>query len=84
MSENASFINSDKIIREDKSYCVSDKWCFDHTGLASIREYDKNINNCCTCLDFCTWCFEFRTQKNSILCKKDTNCYLCCCSIYFE
>ena len=49
MSENASFINSDKIIREDKSYCVSDKWCFDHTGLASIREYDKNIINCCTC-----------------------------------
>jgi hypothetical protein len=44
----------------------------------------KNINNCCTCLDFCTWCFEFRAQKISILCKKETSCYLCCCSIYFE
>jgi hypothetical protein len=66
------------------SYFISDKWCFEHTGLASIREYDKNINNCCICLDCCTWCFEFRTQKKSLLCKKETNCYLCCCSIYFE
>ena len=33
------------------SYFISDKWCFEHTGLASIREYDKNINNCCICLE---------------------------------
>jgi len=73
--------NSDKILltpSEDKyliGCCISEKWCFDHTGIASIREYDKNINNCCICL-------EFRRQK-MLICSKQTNCYLCCCVIYF-
>ena len=80
--------NSDKLLltpSEDKYMlccCISEKWCFNHTGIASIREYDKNINNCCICLDCCTWCLEFRRQKMSI-CSKQTNCYLCCCAIYF-
>ena len=81
--------NSDKLMlrpSEDKYFinccCISEKWCFDHMGIASIREYDKNINHYCICLDCCTWCLEFRIKKMSI-CKKETNCYLCCCSIYF-
>lgn len=80
--------NSDKILlrpSEDKymiSCCISEKWCFDHTGLSAIKEYDKNTNNCCTCLDCCTWCLEFHTKKYSI-CKNETICYLCCLSIYF-
>lgn len=81
--------NSDKIMLkppEDKYIlsccCITEKWCFEHTGLAIIKEYDKNVNNCCKCLDCCTWCLEFRAKKYSI-CTKQTNCYLCCCSIYF-
>ena len=80
--------NSDKFLltpSENKylfGCCISEKWCFEHTGIASIRIYDENTNNCCICLDCCTWCLEFRTKKLSI-CKKQTNCYLCCCSIYF-
>ena len=80
--------NSDKLLltpSQDKymlGCCISEKWCFNHTGIASIREYDKNINNYCICLDCCTWCLEFRRQKMSI-CSKQTNCYLCCCIIYF-
>lgn len=62
--------------------CLSEKWCFQHTGLASIKRYDNNTNNCCICLDYCTWCLEFRTRKYSI-CERETTCYLCCCSIYF-
>jgi hypothetical protein len=80
--------NSDKILlssSEDKYIlccCISEKWCFEHTGVAIIKEYDQEVNNCFTCLDCCTWCLEFHTTKSSI-CKKQTNCYLCCCSIYF-
>lgn len=89
MNENESnaFRNSDKIIltpSENKyliGCCITEKWCFNHMGIASIRSYDKNINNCCTCLDCCTWCLEFQTKKCS--CKNQTICYLCCCSIYF-
>ena len=62
--------------------CVTEKWCFQHTGLAGIKGYDDNLNNCCTCLDCCTWCLEFRTNKYSI-CQRQTAFYLCCCSIYF-
>ena len=43
--------NSNKIMlipSEEKYFttccCISEKWCFNHTGVASIREYDKNIN----------------------------------------
>jgi len=62
--------------------CVTDKWYFDHTGLATIKEYDSTVNNCCISLDCCTWCLEFRIRKCSI-CEKPCICYLCCCSIYF-
>jgi len=62
--------------------CITEKWCFEHTGIAGIKEYNDNVSNCCTCLDCCTWCLEFRTRKYSI-CEKQTACYLCCCSIYF-
>ena len=62
--------------------CVTDKWYFDHTGLASIKEYDNTVNNCCVWLDCCTWCLEFRITKSSV-CEKPVICYLCCCSIYF-
>jgi hypothetical protein len=65
-----------------KCCCISEKWCFNHIGIATISEYDESINNYCTCLDCCTWCLEFRFEKMST-CKKETNCYLCCCVIYF-
>lgn len=81
--------NSDKIKlnlpSKDKHLiccCISDKWFFEHTGIASISIYDENTNNCCICLDCCTWCLEFHSQKYTI-CKNKTICYLCCCSIYF-
>ena len=84
--------NSDKImltkdmLTKDKysisCCCISEKWWFDHTGLPSIKTYDKNTNNCCICLDCCTWCLEFQIKRYSI-CVKPTNIYLCCCSIYF-
>jgi len=82
--ENSSGLIS---IPSEKKYimsycCITEKWCFQHTGVAAIREYDKNINNCCICLDCCTWCLEFQTNKYSI-CKNQSICYLCCCSIYF-
>ncbi len=85
-----TFTNSDEDLSskssEDKytlSYCcITDKWYFEHTGLAGIKEYDDSVNNCCVCLDCCTWCLEFRTNKTCI-CKKQTICYLCCCSFYF-
>ena len=62
--------------------CISEKWCFDHTSISVRNEYNKNDNNCCVCLDYCTWCLEFRNKKMS-LCSKNMNCYLCCCVIYF-
>lgn len=71
--------------REDKTMvccCISKKWLFEHSGFPGIKNYDKNKNNCCICLDCCTWCLEFRLSKQ-FNCIKDTNCYLCCCSIYF-
>ena len=62
--------------------CISYKWCFDHSGIAITKQYSDNEYNCCTCLDCCTWCLECQTKKCSI-CIKQTNLYLCCCSIYF-
>jgi hypothetical protein len=62
--------------------CVTDKWCFEHSGIAIPKQYSETEFNCCTCLDCCTWCLEVKIQKYSI-CVKQTNCYLCCCSIYF-
>ena len=59
---------------------VSNKWCFEHTEIAAFNEYNPDDNNCCTCLDCCSWCLVFRFKKS---CNKKTNCYLCCCSIYF-
>jgi len=61
--------------------CLSEKWCFEHTTPAIIKDYDENMNNYCICLDYCTWCLEFKLNKKC--CIKDTNCYLCCCTIYF-
>jgi hypothetical protein len=62
--------------------CVTEKWCFEHSGIAVFKEYDEDINNCCKCLDCCTWCLEFNLKKPCNLIK-DTNCYLCCLTIYF-
>jgi hypothetical protein len=62
--------------------CISEQWCFEHSGIAGFKNYDENKNHCCLCLDCCTWCLEFKIKKplNII---KDTNCYICCFSIYF-
>ncbi len=71
--------------REDKSMiccCISNKWLFEHSGIAGFTTYDENKNNCCTCLDCCTWCLEFKLRK-PINYMKDTNCYICCFAIYF-
>ena len=78
--------NSGKIqlIQPKEKYiccCINELWCFEHSGLAGIKQYNTESNNCCLCLDCCTWCLEFRFKKS--FCKKQTNCYLCCCSIYF-
>lgn len=62
--------------------CVTNKWYFNHIGLASMKEYDNTVNNYCVCLDCCTWCLEFQTRKYAV-CEKPIICYLCCCSIYF-
>jgi hypothetical protein len=62
--------------------CISDKWCFEHSGIAGFKQYDEHKNNCCTCLDCCTWCLEFKFKK-PMNCIKDTNCYICCFTIYF-
>ncbi len=62
--------------------CISNKWYFEHTGLASMKEYDNTANNYCICLDCCTWCLEFKMRICSEG-KKPIICYLCCCSIYF-
>jgi hypothetical protein len=83
------FTNCNKLISnssEDKytlsCCCITNKWYFQHTGLAAIKNYDNTANNYCVCLDCCTWCLEFRTRKYSV-CEKPIICYLCCCSIYF-
>jgi len=66
----------------DCCFCLNEKWCFNHVNINGFKQYDKNTNNCCTCLDCCTWCLEFKFQ-NTQLCVKPTNIYLCCCVIYF-
>ena len=63
--------------------CISDKWLFEHSGIAWFKMYDETENNYFLCLDCCTWCLEFRCNKWSI-CEKGMNCYLCCCVLYFE
>ena len=82
-------INSEKkiIIPSENKYtlgccCITNKWCFQHTGLTALKEYDNTVNNYCICLDCCTWCLEFNINKKS-MCKNETNCYICCCVIYF-
>ncbi len=65
-----------------KCCCINETWCFEHSGIAGFKHYDKNKNNCCTCLDCCTWCFEFKLKK-PMICMKDTNCFICCFVIYF-
>ena len=63
--------------------CISQKWCFEHSGIAGFKYYDENKNNCCTCLDCCSWCLEFRFKKMPIF-SKEMSCYMCCCAIYFD
>ena len=81
-------VNSDSIIfikpakKKMKCCCINEMWCFEHSGIAGFKHYDKNKNNCCTCLDCCTWCFEFKLKK-PMICMKDTNCFICCFVIYF-
>jgi hypothetical protein len=79
-SENFGFTK----VRNKKKICccISETWCFKHSGIPGFKEYDENKNNCCTYLDCCTWCLEFNLSKK-ITCFKETNCYLCCCAIYF-
>jgi len=62
--------------------CITEKWCFEHSGIAVFTEYDETKNNCCKCLDCCTWCLELN-YKNPFNYVKDTHCYLCCLSINF-
>ena len=62
--------------------CITDHWCFEHSGIAGFNNYDEDKNNCCTCLDCCTWCLEFKYKK-PLKCIRDTNCYICCFAIYF-
>jgi hypothetical protein len=83
-------INSEKkiITQSENKYtlcccCITNKWCFQHTGLTAVKDYDNTANNYCICLDCCTWCLEFRTRKYDI-CEKPIICYLCCCSIYLK
>ena len=59
--------------------CISEKWSFEHSGIATFKQYDEN--SCCTCLDCCSWCLEFRCKK--ICCFKNKICYVGCCTIYF-
>lgn len=81
--------NSDKIVLVSTNnnnysicFCVTEKWCVNHTGFSGFKNYNKNENNCCICLDCCSWCLEFHIKKPG-LCKNSTNCYLCCFAIYF-
>ncbi len=79
--------NSDSIVfikpnKKKICCCVTEKWCFEHSGIAGFTSYDENKNNCCTCLDCCTWCLEFKLRKPTNY-MKDTNCYICCFAIYF-
>jgi hypothetical protein len=70
--------------QEKKIMCcfISEKWCFEHSGIAGLNQYDESKNNFCKCLDCCTWCLEFNLKKPCISIK-DTNCYFCCLTIYF-
>jgi hypothetical protein len=67
-------------------WCCSDDallWCFFNSSPASIYTiYKDSDKKCCTCLDCCSWCFEFRVNKNCCI-REDTICFLCCCSIVF-
>ncbi len=63
--------------------CISEKWCFEHSGIPAFNYYDQNINNICLYLDCCSWCLEFKLSKKKYCNDKDTICYLCFCSIYF-
>lgn len=79
---NKNNINIDDYNETNLCCCINEVWCFNHTGISALRGYDTNINNYCTCLDCCSWCLVFNCRKTSI-CEKETNCYICCCTIYF-
>jgi len=81
--------NSDGILRQPSEHkyifcccCITEKWCFEHSGIAGFKEYDDTKNNCCKCLDCCTWCLELNYKK-PFCCIKETYCYLCCLTINF-
>jgi hypothetical protein len=63
--------------------CFTYKWCFKHQGLSAYKIYDVDDCLCFRCLDWCTWCLEFKQKKNG-LCKYKTICFICCCSITFQ
>jgi len=76
-------VNSDSIIfikstKKKMCCCITEQWCFEHSGIASFANYDEN--SCCTCLDCCSWCLEFRCKK--ICCFKNKIFYVGCCTIY--
>ena len=79
--------NSNSILpqpSEDKYIlcCITEKWCFEHSGIAVFKEYDETKKHCCKSLDCCTWCLELN-YKTSFCCIKETYCYLCCLTINF-
>ncbi len=83
LSSETISLNSSRENRLSSSCFNSEKWCFEHSGIAGFKYYDETKNNCCICLDCCTWCLEFRCKKLPI-CSKEMNCYICCCAFYFD
>jgi hypothetical protein len=83
---NKTFSNEHQIsISEQKTICccINDIWCFKHQGLSAYKIYDDNDCLCFKCLDCCTWCLEFKQNRNC-LCKDKTICFMCCFSITFD
>ena len=88
MSEDTSIIDYElyndiigfsKLRSNDRFY----RWLFFHSSPASYRIYDENTNYCCSYLNCCSWCLEFRYKEN-LFCKKNTICFLCCISFIYE
>lgn len=57
-------------------------WWFFHNNAGAITYYESVNDLYCSCLDCCATCLQLRFNKNR-LCKKETTCFLCCCSIVF-
>ena len=71
------------IIYESFICCFTNKWCFDHMNPASYRIYDETHEIYCICFDCCNWCLEFE-QNKCLCCKKNSICFMCCCTIRFK